>query len=98
MKELASDLPGGGPPPADGLRESEQRLRLAIAANGIGIWDVDMISGKRQWSPEFKAICGLPPEAEADSERFSALIHPLDREGVNELYRRAYASPGDASY
>ena len=98
MKESASDLSGGGPPPADELRESEQRLRLAIAANDIGVWDVDMISGKRQWSPEFKAICGLPIEAEADSELFSSLIHPLDRDRVNELYRRAYASPGDAAY
>src|ERR1700757_4748993 len=98
MKELASDLPGGAPPPAEELRASEQRLRLAIAANGIGIWDVDMFSGKRQWSPEFKAICGLPEDAEADSELFSALIHPADRERVTELYRRAYASPDEATY
>ena len=49
-------------------------------------------------SPEFKTICGLPPDAEADSERFSALIHPDDRERVSELYRRSYASPDDAVY
>ncbi len=38
---------------ARALRESEQRLRLAVEATGIGIWDVDAVTGKRQWSPEF---------------------------------------------
>ena len=56
MNELASDLSGGAPPGAEELRDSEQRLRLAIAATGIGIWDVDVVAGKRQWSPEFLAI------------------------------------------
>src|SRR6185295_15897804 len=30
------------------LRESERRLRLAVEATGIGIWDVDVIGGSRQ--------------------------------------------------
>ena len=50
------------------MTTTEQRLelvRLAIADTGIGVWDVDVIAGSRQWSPEFKAICGLPPDAEA---------------------------------
>ena len=94
----ASDLKGGAAPDADELRQSEQRLRLAIAATGIGIWDVDVAAGERQWSPEFRAICGLPPDAEADSELFSSLIHPVDRDRVNELYRGSYASPEHGTY
>jgi len=87
-----------GLPGLDEVRASEQRLRLAIAATGIGIWDVDVVSGSRQWSPEFLAILGLPPDTAPDQDLFSSLIHPDDRERVLELYGRAYSSPANASY
>lgn len=80
------------------VRASEQRLRLAIAATGIGIWDVDANTGRRQWSPEFLAILGLPPDTQPDQDRFTGLIHPDDRPRVLELYARAYASPDNATY
>jgi PAS domain S-box-containing protein len=83
---------------AEELRASEQRLRLAVDASGIGIWDVDVPAGSRQWSPQCRAILGLPPDAPADSEVFASLIHPDDRERVLTLYRRAYASPDNPAY
>ncbi len=75
------------------LRESEQRLRLAVEATHIGIWDVDATRGTRRWSPEFNAIMGLPAAFEGDEETFEALIHPDDQARALELYRRAY-TPG----
>ena len=83
---------------SDELKESEERSRLAIEATGIGIWDVDAIAGTRRWSPEFRAILGLPADAEADMLRFSELIHPDDRDWVNELYRRAYRPESGGRY
>src|SRR5262249_2702365 len=47
---------------------------------------------------EFKEICGLPADAEADPALFSSLIHPADRNRVNELYRRSCASPEHGTY
>jgi PAS domain S-box-containing protein len=83
---------------ARALRESEQRLRLAVEATGIGIWDVNAVSGKRQWSQEMYAILGLPPTVEADMDRFSELIHPDERAMIDQMYERAYATPESPSF
>jgi diguanylate cyclase (GGDEF)-like protein/PAS domain S-box-containing protein len=83
---------------AAALRASEERLRLAVEATGLGIWDVDPVSGKRHWSPEFKAILGLSPEARPDWELYAALIHPDEREEIAARYRRAYEAGGDGRY
>ncbi|BCJ91267.1 hypothetical protein IZ6_20020 [Terrihabitans soli] len=66
------------------LRSSESRLRLAVRATGLGIWDVDAETGRRNWSPEFLGILGLPPGSNADPEIFLAQVHPQDRERVHE--------------
>lgn len=95
---LGLDPITAGPSDAAELRAREQRLRLAIDATGIGIWDVDVPTGERQWSPEFFSILGLPPGAPPDQAVFADLIHPDDRDRVLELYRRAYASPDDPTY
>lgn len=83
---------------ARALRESEQRLRLAIDATGIGIWDVNVVTGARRWSDQFYNILGLPPGVHADHGSFTALIHPDDRERVSSLYEAALHSSGPGRY
>lgn len=80
------------------LRENEERLRLAIEATGIGTWDVNAVTGERRWSHEFRHICGLPRDVPADPGLFSGLIHPEDRDWVNERYRAAYEASGNGRY
>ena len=80
------------------LRVSEQRLRLAVEATGIGIWDVDVATGRRRWSAEMCAILGLPVDATADQDTFSALIHPDDRAAIDAAYENAYRSPQNGSF
>lgn len=80
------------------LREREERLRLATAATGIGIWDVDATTGHRRWSDEFLEILGLPPGTTPDSGLFTSLIHPDDRERVEAEYKRAYSDPEAGDY
>ncbi len=75
------------------LRESEQRLRLAVTTTGLGIWDVDMVDGERRWSPEFLEILGLPLKQRPDLEVFARLIHPDDRSWVIDHHRRAFSNP-----
>jgi PAS domain S-box-containing protein len=80
------------------LRESEQRLRLATEATGIGIWDVNGITGERRWSPEFSAIVGLPADIQPSRELFLSVIHPEDREHIDALYSHAYGADSGGLY
>jgi PAS domain S-box-containing protein len=80
------------------LRQNEERLRLAIEATGIGTWDVNAITGERNWSKEFRSICGLPDDLQADPDFFATLIHPDDRDWVYDRYRAAYQPSGDGRY
>jgi PAS domain S-box-containing protein len=69
------------------LLKSEEHLRLAAEAAEIGTWDVDPQTGARHWSSHFRNILGLAEEVEPNTGLFSSLIHPKDRDRVNELYR-----------
>jgi diguanylate cyclase (GGDEF)-like protein/PAS domain S-box-containing protein len=75
-----------------------ERLRLAVEATELGIWDVDARTGRREWSQEQKAILGLPADCLADSALFTSLIHPEDRDRVSQQYGRAYDSVSGGTY
>lgn len=65
----------------EALRESEERMRLAQQAAGIGVFERNMRTGGSQWSPEMEAIFGLPAGmAPPTVEAFMQLVHPDDRE------------------
>ncbi|WP_447976934.1 PAS domain S-box protein [Candidatus Nitrospira bockiana] len=65
------------------LRESEERLRLAVTATGVGIWDWQVAPNRVVWSPRVADIFGLSPgEFEGRYEAYVARIHPEDRDRV----------------
>ena len=41
------------------LRASEERLRMALSASHVGIWDWDIRTGRMYWSAGVEALCGL---------------------------------------
>jgi hypothetical protein len=53
------------------------------------------MTGSRRWSREFRAISGIDAATPADTELFTTLIHPDDRDWVNQRYRAAYDPAGD---
>jgi PAS domain S-box-containing protein len=71
------------------LAESEERLRLAVEATGLGLFDRDMRTGRLRWSPPTLAIFGLPPDDPITFGRFLAMIHPEDRERIGAAIDRA---------
>jgi PAS domain S-box-containing protein len=83
---------------ARALREADQRLRLAVEATNIGIWDINILTGVRRWTPQFYEILGLSPDAPPDPEVFYSLIHPDDRERVRELATRAFSDATSGRY
>src|SRR5262245_16980908 len=60
------------------LRESEERLRLAMSSGTIGFWDWDVINGRLTWSPELCEIYGVEAGAAQTYEDFSSRVHPDD--------------------
>ena len=65
------------------LRVSEERLRLALGAAQLGIWDWDIRSNVVQWSDNVPVIFGVAGEALAHTyEAYLNLVHPQDRDRV----------------
>ncbi|WP_054143349.1 EAL domain-containing protein [Bosea sp. AAP35] len=75
---------------SDALRSSEERLRLALTATGLGIWDLDFASGHREWSSEVRRILGVPETAALDRDDFLLLVHPEDRAQVDTAFYPAF--------
>jgi diguanylate cyclase (GGDEF)-like protein/PAS domain S-box-containing protein len=63
------------------LRESEERLELAVQASQSGLWDWDIANSTAYFSPRFKEILGYPGNADFQTLFFfSDRLHPEDRE------------------
>ena len=73
-----------GPRVSAALIESNERLRLALAAGKMGTWTRELRSGGRVvLSPELEVINGLRPgEFPGTEAALFELIHPEDRELV----------------
>jgi PAS domain S-box-containing protein len=66
------------------LRESKERLSLAIEAAELGTWEFDLASGKLIGSPRCFEFLGVPHDTEISYVRFLAAIHPDDRSRIDE--------------
>jgi PAS domain S-box-containing protein len=74
----------------EALRQSEQRLRLALDAGGMGTWDWDIRADEVVWSDNLGAVVGLPPGSfDGTLEGFRRLIHPDDRDFVGSAITNA---------
>lgn len=72
------------------LRQSEERLRLAAQTGRIGIWDWDLRANRLDWSDVLYDLHGLTPHRLVITPEISReLIHPADRDRVDEAIRRA---------
>lgn len=73
------------------LETSDLTLDEAQELVHIGSWQWDVATGGIQWSDELYRIYGLRPRAQAlGFEEFVELIHPGDREMVNNIINEAY--------
>lgn len=71
------------------LRESEERLRLAQEAGGIGVWEWSPLTDETFWSERSWEIYGLPPFSRAvNFELWRSCLHPEDRERAADLTKK----------
>ena len=78
-----------------GLRESEERLRLALELTQIGTWDDDVATGKGTWSRGLCDIFGVDPEGDHGFDAFASHLHPDDRDRVTGTLAKFYAAGGE---
>ena len=78
------------------LRTSEERMRFALDAAGVGIWDMDHRTGELHFSERVEAQYGLQPGTfDGTLEAFIALIHPEDQESMRSSVTKAMQFGGD---
>ena len=65
------------------LRESEERLRLALIASSQGWFDINLRSGDINVSPEYARMIGYEPgEFQSDLQNWLANVHPDERDAL----------------
>lgn len=64
------------------LKESEERLRLALEGGELGSWDMDLTSGQVVWNQRHAELMGYEPDYAGSYESWRQLVHPHDVERV----------------
>jgi two-component system cell cycle sensor histidine kinase/response regulator CckA len=80
----------------EAMRTAEERMRFALEAAGVGIWDVDFRTGVVQWSEILESQYGLEPGTFGGTfEAFLERVHPDDRKSVRETMTASHGSSAD---
>ena len=70
------------------LRDSEERLRLALAAGSQGLYDLDLRSGEAVVSPEYAQMLDYDPEDFHETNAaWLERLHPDDHDRVQQTFR-----------
>ena len=78
------------------IRESEERVRLAMAAGRMVAWDLDLDGGRITWSREAHEIFGGPDGALPSTfDELLAVLAPADRRRVKDAVERGIERPSD---
>lgn len=77
------------------LRESEEKLKLALSAAQMGTWDWDPTTGEFLCSERCRAILGLPGDEAMSYERLLGAIHAQDRTRVDQAVKGALVRASD---
>ncbi|MCP4147800.1 MAG: PAS domain-containing protein [bacterium] len=75
------------------LKESEERLRLALEAADIGLWEWNLKSQRFTWSENIERLFALKSGTfKSTYDHFLSLIHRDDKELLNSTFIRAIDS------
>ena len=74
---------------SEALKESEERLKLAMKASRMGVWEWNVNSDKLTWSNELKSIFGLKNSTVVTYEKYMNLLHPEDRPKLQKVIQNA---------
>lgn len=66
-----------------------ERLQLAFSAGSIGAWDLDLLTGEIEASPETREIFGFSSASIVTRKLVASLIQPEDLPAVRTAFKRA---------
>jgi PAS domain S-box-containing protein len=76
-------------------KSSRERLMLAHQAAAIASWDLEVATGRMQWSPDASLVLGLPRGEPASKQACLALIHVDDRPSFERACQLSLDPAGD---
>ncbi|MHC5936727.1 PAS domain-containing hybrid sensor histidine kinase/response regulator [Nostoc sp.] len=78
------------------LRESEERLRLALEVSHMGLWDWNVLTNQVIWSENYEVLFGvLPGSFDGPYEAFQKCVHPEDKQSVMQGIGQALGQKTD---
>ncbi|MGB9879318.1 MAG: PAS domain-containing protein, partial [Anaerolineae bacterium] len=78
------------------LVENQELLVQSQSIGRVGSWELDLEHNQLRWSDEVYRIFGVDPGSFGGTyEAFLELVHPDDREAVNEAYAQSVAEGRD---
>ncbi|WP_207541159.1 GAF domain-containing protein [Sabulicella rubraurantiaca] len=76
------------------LTRTEEQLRLAAEATGLGIFDLDLVTGVLRWDTRVRELFGVGPNAPVTYDTFLEGVHPEDRAAADAAVQGALDPTG----
>jgi PAS domain S-box-containing protein len=77
----------------EGLRASEERLRLSQGIGGLGYWDFDFASGTPVWSEQTRKLLGVGPAEPASRALLLSRVYGEDHPRLKEHLEKHITRP-----
>jgi hypothetical protein len=71
------------------LEKNQELLKEAQRLGHLGSWELDLVRGELRWSDEVYRILEADPRVSPSYENFLNVVHPEDRDRVNQAYTRS---------
>jgi len=85
----ASSVPGAAGGYSHPSDEHQVRLRLALDAAAIGVWEYDVSSQSLSWDARVREVAEVDPDVQPTwAGEFLPAVHPEDRDAVAEAFTR----------
>lgn len=81
-----------------GLGDDAARLRFAMTAAGVGIWELDTVTSEVIWDDRCRELFGIAQDNKIPFSQAVQYIHPDDRDAVVEAVHKALAGENDGRY
>src|SRR5688572_631207 len=81
-----------------GMRETDERLRQAIRAGNIGIFEHDHLTEALYWSPELRRMYGWDADEDANLPKIIGHVHPEDLARVGAAVKAAHDPAGEGLF